>query len=247
MKGFLTALQFLTIIRISRDTDITGEKLGRSMACFPLVGLLIGLLLVAVRTVFSYLLPASLVDILVIVALVILAGAFHLDGFADTIDGLAGGKDKEKTLAIMRDSRIGSFAVAGLILLLMLKVFALMEVPEEVKNRTLLIMPVLGRWSTVQLAACFSYARSGQGTALAFTQFAGKKEYIISTLITAVIVIGLFQLKGLGAFLVIAALTLLFGLFFKKRLGGVTGDIMGAASEINEVVALLMICGLFAW
>ncbi len=245
MKGFLTALQFLTIIRISKGFDITEGKLGKSMAYFPLVGLLIGLLLVAVRTVFNYILPASLVDILVIVALVILAGAFHLDGFADTIDGLAGGKDKEKTLAIMRDSQIGSFAVVGLILLLILKTFALMEVHPEIKDRTLLIMPVLGRWSTVQLAACFSYARSGHGTALAFTQFAGKKEYIISTLITAVILLGLFRLNGLVILLAIAGLTFLFGLFFKKRIGGVTGDIMGAANEINEVITLLMICALF--
>lgn len=245
MKGFLTALQFLTIIRISKGFDITEEKLGKSMACFPLVGLLIGLILVAVRTASSYLLPASLVDILVIVALVIFAGAFHLDGFADTVDGLAGGKNKEKILAIMRDSRIGSFAVAGLILLLILKVFALMEVPVEIKNRTLLIMPVLGRWSTVQLAACFNYARSGPGTALVFTQFAGKKEYVISTLITAAVMIGLFQLKGLVVYLVILAITLLFGLFFKKRIGGVTGDIMGAACEVSEVTTLLLICALY--
>jgi len=245
MKGFLTALQFLTLIRISKGLDITGEKLGKSMSYFPVVGLFIGLILVVVRIVFSYLLPSSLVDILVIVVLVILGGAFHLDGFADTVDGLAGGRDREKTLDIMRDSQIGSFAVVGLILLLVLKVFALMEVPAEIKNRTLLIMPVLGRWTTVQLASGFSYARSGSGVALVFTQFAGRKEYIISTLITAVILIGLFLFKGLVIMLIIAGLTFLFGFFFKRRIGGVTGDIMGASGEINEVVTLLMICALF--
>ncbi|MCD6571553.1 MAG: nicotinate-nucleotide--dimethylbenzimidazole phosphoribosyltransferase [Deltaproteobacteria bacterium] len=178
-------------------------------------------------------------------ALVITAGAFHLDGFADTIDGLAGGTDREKVLAIMRDSQIGSFAVVGLILILMLKVFALMDVPAEIKNRTLLIMPVLGRWSTVQLASCFSYARSGPGVALAFTQFAGKKEFVISTFITTAILIGLFQLKGLWILLVTAALTSLFGLFFKRRIKGVTEDIMGAACELSEAAALLLICALF--
>ncbi|MDO9530449.1 MAG: adenosylcobinamide-GDP ribazoletransferase [Syntrophales bacterium] len=246
MKGFLAALQFLTIIRVSRDPDITGEDLGRSMSYYPVVGFLIGLTLVAVRAVFSLFLPLPVVDILVIAALVILSGALHLDGFADTVDGLAGGRDREKTLAIMRDNKIGSFAVVGLILLLILKVSALMEVPAEIKNSALLIMPVLGRWSTVQLASGFSYARSGNGTALVFTRFAGRKEYVISTLITAVILIGLFQLRGLVIMLLIAAITLLLGLFFKRRIGGVTGDIMGAANEINEVVTLLMICGLFA-
>ena len=245
MKGFLRALQFLTIIRIFKDLDITEEKLGNSMACFPLVGLLIGLILVGVRIVLDTVLPVSLVDILVIVTLVIVAGAFHLDGFADTVDGLAGGTDREKTLAIMKDSRIGSFAVTGLILLLILKVFALMEIPVEIKNRVLIIMPVLGRWSTVQLASFFNYARSGYGTALAFTQFAGKKEAIISTLITAAIVTGLFLLQGLFIFLFVGMFTFLFGLFFKKRIGGVTGDIMGAGCELSEVITLLLICGLF--
>lgn len=245
MKGFLAALQFLTIVRVSRGIDITGEDLGRSMAYYPVVGFLIGLTLVAVRLVFGFFLPSPLVDILVIVALIILSGALHLDGFADTIDGLAGGRDREKTLAIMRDNKIGSFAVVGLIILLILKVSALMEVPAEIKNAALMIMPVLGRWSTVQLASGFGYARSGNGTALVFTRFAGGKEYVISTLITAVILFGLFQFRGLVVMLIIAAVTLFVGLFFKRRIGGVTGDIMGAANEINEVITLLMICGFF--
>jgi len=245
MKGFLTALQFLTRISILKGLDTTGEKLGKSMACFPLVGFLIGCILVGVRSVLGMVLPSSLVDILVIITLVVIAGSFHLDGFADTVDGLAGGTDREKSLSIMRDSRIGSFAVVGLVLLLILKVFALMEVPEEIKNRTLLIIPVLGRWTTVQLASFFNYARSGSGTALAFTQFAGKKEYFISTLITVVIVTGLFLLQGLLILAVVAAFTFLFGLFFKRRIGGVTGDIMGAACELSEVITLLLICGLF--
>ena len=245
MKGFLRALQFLTIIRISKNLDITEKKLGNSMACFPLVGLLIGLILVGVRTVLGTVLPSSLVDILVIVTLVVVAGYFHLDGFADTVDGLAGGTDRGKILDIMRDSRIGSFAVTGLILLLILKVFTLMEVPAEIKNRALIIMPVLGRWSTVQLASFFDYARSGPGTALAFTQFAGKKEAIISTLITAAIVTGLFLLQGLFILLFVGMFTLLFGFFFKRRIGGVTGDIMGAGCELSEVITLLLICALF--
>lgn len=245
MKGFLAALQFLTIVRISKGLDITGEELGKSMSYFPLVGLVIGMALVAVRYLFGFFLPASLVDVIVIISLVGLAGAFHLDGFADTVDGLAGGKDREKTLAIMRDSRIGSFAVVGLALLLMLKISALASVPAEVKNSSLLIMPVLGRWSTVQLASFFNYSRSGAGTAFVFTRFATKKEYGISTVITAAILAGLFHLKGLAVFFIIAALTFVSGLFFKRRIGGVTGDIMGAACELSEVIALLLICALF--
>ena len=214
------------------------------MTCFPVVGLFLGLVLVAVRYAFGYILLASIVDVLVIAALVVITGALHLDGFADTADGLTGGKNREKALAIMRDNRIGSFAVAGLILLLMLKISALQQVPPEIKNRALLLMPVLGRWSTVQLAFGFTYARSGSGTGLAFTRFAGKREYIIATLITAAVSMGLFWLHGAIILLFIALLTLLLGFFFQRRLGGVTGDIMGAACEINEVVTLLAMGGI---
>ena len=245
IKRFLTALQFLTIIRIPGDRAVGDEDLGGSMSLFPLVGLLIGLILVGVRYILGFALPSFLTDILVIAALVVVTGCMHLDGFADTIDGLAGGRDRERTLAIMRDSRIGSFAVVGLILILMLKVSALMGVPEEIKSMALIATPVLGRWSTVQLAAWFDYARTGYGTGLAFTRCAGRRESVISTLITAVIVVGTFRIKGLVMLLAIAAITALSGLFFKRRVGGVTGDIMGAACETSETFVLIMVCALF--
>jgi len=245
MKRFLTALQFLTIIRVPGDRGVGDEDLGGSMSLFPLVGLLIGLILAGVRYILGIALPSPLADISVIALLVIVTGCLHLDGFADTIDGLAGGGDREKTLAIMKDSRIGSFAVVGLILILILKVAALMGVPEEIKSRALIAAPVLGRWSTVQLAAWFDYARAGYGTGRAFTRGAGRREAVISTLIAAVIVAGTFGIRGLVMLLVIAVLTALFGLFFKRRVGGVTGDIMGAACETSETALLILVCALF--
>jgi adenosylcobinamide-GDP ribazoletransferase len=245
MKGFVTALQFLTIIKVSKNHEMTGNQLGHSMAYFPLVGLLIGLILAGIRSLLIFVFPPSLADVVVIATLVAVTGALHLDGFADVVDGLAGGKNRERILAIMKDSRIGSFAVTGLILLLLLKVFALTSVPEEIKIRTLIIMPVLGRWSTVQLASFFNYARPGQGTAQEFTRYAGKSEYIISTIITAVIVIALFLLEGVLIVLAAAFFTLLFGSYFKRRIDGVTGDVMGASCELNELMCLLLVCGLF--
>jgi adenosylcobinamide-GDP ribazoletransferase len=245
MKLFLLALQFLTIIRVPFDLDIKEEDLGKSMAFFTLVGLVIGLILVDIRYVLVIILPPSITDILIIASLTVIAGSLHLDGFADVIDGLAGGKDRERTLAIMKDSRIGSFAVVGLILILILKVFGLMSVPEGIKSGALVVMPVLGRWSTVQLASWFEYARSGYGTGLAFTNSVGKKEYIISTVVAAVVAVGFLHIRGLIILFAVGLFTFLFGLFFKKRIGGVTGDVMGAGCELNEVIVLLMICALF--
>ena len=244
MKGFLTALQFLTVIRISRSRKITENDLGRSMAYYPLVGFLLGLILAGGRVLLDGVLPSPTTDILVIAILVIITGALHLDGVADTVDGLAGGRDRAKILAIMKDSRIGSFAVVGLILVLMLKVFALIEIPSDVKNRAIVVMPVMGRWSTVQLAAFFPYARSGAGTARAFVRYAGPSESLIATFVAFLIVIGAFLVKGAIILVIISAFTFFFGLCFKKRIGGVTGDIMGAACELSEVMTLLIICSL---
>jgi adenosylcobinamide-GDP ribazoletransferase len=245
MRGFLRALQFLTVIRVSRDLEMTEKHLAGSMTYFPLVGLIIGLILAAIRYAADMVFPSSVADVMVIITLVILAGSLHLDGLADTVDGLAGGRDREKILTIMKDSQIGSFAVVALILAIILKVVALIEVTADMKYNALIVMPVLGRWSTVQLASCFSYARSGFGIAQAFTQFAGKKEFLISSLITAAVAIGLFRWYGLLIVAIIGVFTTLFGLFFKRRVGGVTGDIMGAACELAEVITLLAMCSLF--
>ena len=243
MKKILVALQFLTIIKLSRNLDMMEESLGHSMSYFPVVGLFIGLILVSARWMLFFVLPSSVVDILVIAVLVVLTGALHLDGFADTVDGLAGRGDREKTLAIMRDSRIGAFAVVGIALLLLLKTTALTSLPLLMKDKALLLMPVLGRWATVPLAAFFPYARGGPGTALAFTRFAGIRELSIASVIALAVAVGLLQFKGLIIFMAVMMVSLLFGFFFKARIGGVTGDIMGAACEVSEVVVLLVIGG----
>jgi adenosylcobinamide-GDP ribazoletransferase len=245
MKNFLIALQFLTIIKLSRKIDITEENLGISMSYFPVVGLCIGLVLVLARWSLAFVLPSSVVDVLVIAILVVLTGALHLDGFADTVDGLAGRGDREKTLAIMRDSKIGTFAVVGITLILLLKTTSLASLPLFMKDKSLLLMAVLGRWATVPLAAFFPYARAGHGTALAFSRFAGIREVIIASLIALGIAVRLLQYKGLIIFVAVALVSCLLGLFFKSRIGGVTGDIMGAACEVSEIVVLFMISGMF--
>ena len=245
IQRFLTALRFLTIIPVPGGQILSDEDMGRSMALFPLIGLLIGLFLAGGRYVLGMIFPAPLADILVIAVLVVVTGALHLDGVADTIDGLVGGTDRERTLAIMRDSRIGSFGVVGLVIILMLKVVALIEIPDGMKGRALMLMPVLGRWSAVQLAAWLDYARMGEGTGRAFARSTGRGESIISTGIAAVIAAGIFGIEGMVMFLGIAVLTLCLGLFFRRRIGGVTGDVMGAACEMNEVAALILICAFF--
>ena len=118
MKGFLQAISFLTILPVGQSKTLEGKDLARSMAFFPLAGLVIGLLLALGHYLFSLFLPKAVVLWFVIGLLAFLTRGLHLDGLADTMDGLGSGGPKEKILEVMRDSRIGAFGVISLILLL---------------------------------------------------------------------------------------------------------------------------------
>ncbi len=244
MRGLITALQFLTIIPLSRKRECSREELARSMALYPLAGLIIGMCLAAVHCICRLVFPPLVTDVMIIGALVVITGALHLDGFADTVDGLAGGGDRTRVLAIMKDSKIGSFAVAGICLLMVLKICALGAVPEAVKIEALIVMPVVSRWSLVLLAASFPYARDEGGTGALFVSRVGGFEMAVSSIIVLVIVAGCFLLKGMVIWVAAAAITGALGLWFRRRIGGITGDIMGAVNEVNEVAVLLAVAAI---
>ena len=127
--GFLAALQFLTSIPLPRKRETTPEELGRSATYFPLVGLIIGLILAGLSWLLHLILPPTLVNALIVAALVIVTGALHLDGFADTCDGIAGHKEVEDRWRVMRDSRAGAFGIVGIVLLLLGKYVSLNSIP----------------------------------------------------------------------------------------------------------------------
>ncbi|MDY0041019.1 MAG: adenosylcobinamide-GDP ribazoletransferase [Desulforhabdus sp.] len=245
MKGFIAAIRFLTIVPFFRTIKTSEEDLVRSMAFYPLAGFIIGIYLVVIRIFFGLFFSSSLTDIIVIISLVIVTGALHLDGLADTADGLAGGRNKEKVLAIMKDTKIGSFGVAGIVGVIILKISALGEIPEFTKASALIAMPVLSRWSVVQIAACLPYARPGDGTGKIFVCRSGLLESFVSSMTAILIVAGLFLIQGFLIMILIAGMTVIMGLFFFKWIGGVTGDSLGAAIELNEIAVLLAVAVLF--
>ena len=132
MLGFLAALQFLTILPIRRG--FTNEQIGQATAYFPIVGLIIGLVLAGINFVLSGLLPSAVVNIFLIVALAVFSGALHLDGLADTFDGMAGHRTAEERLKIMKDSRIGGFGAVGLALFLLIEFVVLNSIPANIKD-----------------------------------------------------------------------------------------------------------------
>jgi len=241
MKDFLQALSFLTVLPMGR-LPIPGEKgLARSMAFFPLAGLLIGLLLAIAYFLLSLLFSKSLVLWLTLGWLALLTRCLHLDGFADTIDGFASGGPKEKILEVMRDSRIGAFGVVGLILLIGAKYLALDQIIGESIPRSLILMTVIGRNSMVWVCYRSPYARSGGGLAKPFAENLTSREMIISSASALGIGLLLWGLKGALVFLGIGLFSFGFRLFFLKKLNGITGDVLGAANEFSELLCLILL------
>ena len=128
--GFFAALQFLTSIPVPWRREVSPEALGRSTAYFPVVGLIIGLILAVLNWLLSHILPPAVVNALLLVALVVITGALHLDGLADTCDGIAGHKPVEDRWRVMRDSHTGAFGVIGVVLVLLVKYVTLNSIPQ---------------------------------------------------------------------------------------------------------------------
>lgn len=238
------AVSFLTRFPAGAMPEGAMALLGRSMAFFPLVGLLLGCLLVGSDLLLMKLLPRTVVDALLLALLVVVTGALHLDGFADLCDGLGGGHDRETALRIMKDSCVGAFAAIGLVLLLLLKYLALVSLPAAVKPAALLLMPVAGRWAPVLLTVTIPYLRGPEGTAATFAAHAGWRELLAASLILLAAAIGLFRLEGVVLVAGMVLAVSVFGLWIKRRLGGVTGDVLGASVELLELLILLMVLAL---
>lgn len=241
MKLLFIALGFLTVFPIPLKWTLKPEDLGRSMAFFPLAGFISGGVLVAVNAVLLLLFPRSLADFVLIAVLALITGGIHLDGLADTCDGLYGGKTREEVLSIMKDSRVGAIGVISLIFVIGIKYTALHSIPEGMKYASLLVMPAISRWSMVLTAYLSPYARPKGGTGKDFVEGVSSLSILIASVFAGVISAGLLGLKGGLLMLSMGGVTLLGVIYFRRRLGGVTGDILGAVNEVTEVLALLFL------
>lgn len=240
MSGLLVAARYLTIVPIPGRRH-SGD-LGRAAPWFPIIGLGIGGALVLTDWITSRLFPPLLSALLVVTAWKLVTGGIHLDGVADCLDGLTG-RDPEQRLAIMRDSRIGAFGAIGLILFLFLVIVAVSELPATLRWRTLLVAPVIARAMPGLLGPVFRPARrDGHGVAF----HAGLWPMAAPVALGVAVALGIASLKGLGIVTVAVAaiVALTVTLFLARRLGGITGDVFGAAIELSELAVLLTV---IAW
>jgi adenosylcobinamide-GDP ribazoletransferase len=240
MNSFLAALRFLTILPIPGQRGHAAADLSRSLWSFPLVGLLLGGLTAALFWAVGPFLPKPILAVLTVAVLLAWSGGLHLDGVADCADGFFSSRPRERMLEIMRDSRIGAMGVIGLVLLLALKMAALYSLPEAQFWRILLLLPLAGRVGILLMLALLPYARPEGGLATVF--FAGSRRLawlpgLVLLAATAWLTAGVVGLTGA---LLTLLLLLLFCYFCQAKIGGATGDTLGAACELSET--LLALC-----
>ena len=245
MSRFLAALQFLTIISIPWRRDAREVQIGKSVGYFPVVGLIIGLILASLSWLFGLALPPGIVNALLLVVLVILTGALHLDGLADTCDGLAGHKTVEDRWQIMRDSRVGGFGVIGVVLILLVKYVSLNSIPGTLMTASLVLMSVAGRWAMVYSVFAYPYARPS-GLGKAFKEGARWPGFIVATIVTIAIAVVSMQLIGLAMLAIVWLIVVALAAYFKKTFAGLTGDNYGAINEIAEI-SVLIVTNLFVY
>lgn len=243
MRLYFIALQFLTIVPLPFRPRWDENALGRSMAFFPLAGLTMGALLAGADVIFAMAFPRPVTDLLLVALLAGVTGALHLDGLADVCDGLAARGARERFLAVMKDSRVGAVGVVGLVLGLALKYQALLALPDDIKLQALFLFPAVARCAQVQMTVGSRRAREdGLGAAC----IAGAGVFQL-TAAGAIMAAAAWFLLGPSGMAVLAASVLFTGglrWWFHRRLGGVTGDVIGCASELNEILSLLIIVAL---
>lgn len=240
MRLILIALQFLTIIPLPFSLRCEKEDLGRSTAFFPVVGLVIGALLAGANWLISPWLARPLCDALLITLLTLVTGALHLDGLADVCDGLAARGGRERFLAVMKDSQVGAVGAVGLVLGLLLKWQALAAVPADLKWPALLLFPALARFGQVLTMTGARHARQ-DGLGASIARGTGAVTLTVAFVTTAAAGFYLLGLRGVVPLAAVCILTCAGRMFFQHKLGGLTGDTIGCLSELNEVLALVVI------
>ncbi len=235
------ALAFLTILPIGPRRAAASESLAESFAWFPIAGFMIGALLALEDSLLGLAFGRPLSSILIVLSLAILTGAVHLDGLADTADALGAGRDRARALEIMRDSAIGSFGALALFFALALKTAALAAIVGRRRSAALYLAPGLARWAMVAVSRGLKYLRA-EGAGSSLLEAGGDQGFGFAMTTAALAAMLAPSLRMVEACAAAALAALAMRAFYRRWLGGVTGDLLGAAGEIVETIVLVVMC-----
>ena len=246
MKSLFAALQFLTVIPLPGAKGIGEKEIAGSLPFFPVVGLVIGLAAAAGDFFFAALFPPGVAAVLTVLLLVLITGGLHLDGLADTADGIFSVRDRERMLAIMRDSRIGTMGVLAVVFVIALKIAALAPLTHVQRLGILLLMPVAGRTAMLLMLTALPYARKEGGLASLFIR---RRSWLHPAFALIFLVLsgwilaagGWLPTPETGLIMILSGVVAaaLVTAWVYRKLGGYTGDTVGAAAEITETAVAL--------
>lgn len=242
MFSFLAAVMFFTRIPLPVSMQITKEHFSSSAKFFPLVGWIVGGVSALVLYFSLFVLPLNVSIVLSIIATILITGAMHEDALADVCDGFGGGWDKERILAIMKDSHIGVFGVVGVVSVLLLRYVTLSGLESYRLPLFIIAANALSRFSAITFMYTHSYVRPLDDS---------KSKNVVEKLsLGSIIIAGIFGVlplfflsEGYKLLVIVPFVFLvkwLLGLYFNKWIGGYTGDCLGATQQINEVVIYLL-------
>jgi adenosylcobinamide-GDP ribazoletransferase len=258
LRAFAAAIAFLTRIRLGLVAHDVSD-LPAAATYFPVVGLIVGGIGALAFGFAAELWPPTLAVIVSVGITVWLTGAFHEDALADAFDGFGGGWNRAQVLAIMKDSRVGSYALVGVLLVVAAKIAAIVAIADATTSarglltpgavavgRALIAAHVAGRWSSVGLMAHHEYVRApapGERASAggAFATNVPRTRLVAATAIAVGLTILVLGRQALAVAIVAAAIAWLAGRYFERRIGGITGDALGAANQLVELAVYLVL------
>lgn len=245
MRDFITGLQFLTTIRLWPETEWSAERFGRSVRYFPIIGAIIGIILAGAQQLILSWLPGHISAALLVIGGILLTGGLHCDGFMDTADGLLSGRSRERMLEIMKDSRVGANGVVAFVCLVLLKWSIFLDLSAAFLPIALFAAPIAGRVAMTTAITRFPYARP-EGLGKGFAQYSATNDFLLAIISGLILVSLAGWIAVTGALLGIAA-GLLFARSACRTLGGLTGDLYGAVTELTELCTIGSILIVMKW
>lgn len=239
MRKLLIAISFFTRFPITLK-DVSEDEFYNSMIFMPIVGILIGAILFLVSWVFSYIHVISLQALFTMIVYIWITGGLHLDGFADTVDGLFSARDHEKMMEIMKDSRLGSFGAIGLILLF-LTIWSCYTVILPQNLLIVLLLPIVGRYCAIQICCFSTYAEGGGGLGRRIVEMT--KPWHVLVYLMLILPFAWFCIGPVAFWATLATMLVNFGLmlYLQRKIGGITGDTIGLTIELTQAIYLVLL------
>ncbi len=238
----VVGFQFLTRIPMP-STAFEADSLSRATRFFPLVGLVVASGAVLLQKLLMFHMSRPLVALIVLIYLVLITGCLHEDGLADTADGFGGGRTKDQILAILKDSRIGSYGATALVLSLLARYLLLASLPLEHFAAYVISSHVLCRWSSMPLSYFLPPAREEDGQGARIAKLTSLATLTFGSIFSFAVVAFALRWSAVAPVLIAIFTFAVSGWFYARKIGGVTGDCFGATNQLTEIAVYF--CGVW--